>query len=93
MKSKAKKLLGGVLLRSMEMSYKSYFSQIVQLVDLGTALQKRLSAKTGKSGYIRNAEARAMLERNYIEIVKEIGRAFELMVDASYAMIRATRKT
>lgn len=77
----------------MEISWRTYYVQIVQLVDLATALQKRLSAKSGKPGYIRNAEARAMLERNYIEIVKEVGRAFELMVDASYAMIRATHKT
>lgn len=79
---------GHFIAQSLEMTSRSYYVQILELMELSKALHKRLMKKAGDDDFIASNEERAMLNRNYIEMVKEAGRAFELMLMAAQAMVK-----
>lgn len=79
---------GKFLSASLETIHRMYFLQLVQLFGISEALQKRLAAKPGEDGYLADDEARAWFNKNYIEMVKESGNGYSLMMDGAQAMVR-----
>jgi len=84
---------GHFIAQSLEVTSRSYYVQILELMELAKALHKRLMAKPGEPEYIQDDEARAMFNKNYVEMVKEAGRAFELMLTAATAMVKMIADT
>lgn len=78
---------------SLETTHRSYYLQVLELMELANGLRKRLMAKGGEDGYIVDDEARAFFNKNYIEMVKEAGRAYELMLTGAQAMIKMIADT
>lgn len=73
---------------SLEKTQRSYYVQLMELMQLAHKLLKRLSIEPGQEGYILDDEARAAFNKNYIEMVKEGGRGFELMLTGTQAMVK-----
>lgn len=73
---------------SLETTHRSYYLQVLELMELANDLRKRLIAGPGQTGYIADDEARAFFNKNYIEMVKEAGRAYELMLTGAQAMVK-----
>lgn len=82
------KTTGGFIAISLEKTSRSYYLQVMELMETAQNLRARLHAKAGEEGYIENDEARAFFNKNYIEMVKEAGRAYELMLSGAEAMVR-----
>lgn len=78
---------------SLEKTQRSYYVQLLELMQLANKLLKRLSVEPGQEGYIADDEARAAFNKNYIEMVKEGGRGFELMLTGTQAMVRMMMDT
>lgn len=79
---------GNFLAISLETTHRSYYLQLIELMGLAKDLQERLSTPAGQDGYIADAEQRAWFNKNYIEMVKEAGRGFELSLTAAQAMVK-----
>lgn len=73
---------------SLETTHRSYYLQVLELMELANQLRRKLMAKAGEEGYIGDDEARAFFNKNYIEMVKEAGRAYELMLTGAQAMVK-----
>ena len=73
---------------SLETTHRSYYLQVLELMETAYRLRERLMAKAGEVGYIADDEARACLNKNYVEMVKEAGRAYELMLKGAQAMVQ-----
>lgn len=73
---------------SLETTHRSYYLQVLELMELANELRRRLMAKAGETGYIADDETRAFFNKNYIEMVKEAGRAYELMLTGAQAMVK-----
>jgi len=70
----------------------SYYVQTLELMALARKTHKRLMASKDQEGYIADDEARAWFNRNYTDMVKEAGRAFELFLHAIQAMVQMILK-
>jgi hypothetical protein len=79
---------GHFIAQSLEMTSRSYYLQVLKMMGAADALHARLMAKDTEPGYVANDESRAMFNKNYIEFVKEAGRAFELMLTAATSMVK-----
>lgn len=81
---------GHFLAQSLEVLARSYYVQTLEMIEVASDLRAKLMAKSGEEGYVASDEARAFFNRNYAEMVKETGRAFELMLSAIQAMVKMT---
>lgn len=79
---------GQFLSISLEKTHRMYFLQLVQLMEVSDQLRERLLAKVGEQGYINDPEARAFFNKNYIDMVKEAGSGYKLMMEGAAAMVR-----
>jgi hypothetical protein len=79
---------GHFIAQSLEVLCRSYYLQILELMEVAHDLRARLMIPSGQEGHISDDEARAYFNRNYVEMVKEAGHAFELMLMAAQAMVK-----
>lgn len=79
---------GHFIAHSLEVTARSYYVQILEMMEMAHDLRAKLMIPAGQEGYISNDETRAFFNKNYIEFVKEAGRAFELMLQAAQAMVK-----
>lgn len=84
---------GGFIAISLEKLSRSYYAQVLELMELAKELRDRLMAKAGENGYVADDEARAFFNKNYIEMVKEAGRAYELFLQGAQVMVEMMIKT
>jgi len=73
---------------SLEKTHRMYFLQLVHLMEMADELRERLMIKAGEVGYIADDEIRAAYNKNYIEMVKEIGGGYKLTIEGAQAMVR-----
>jgi hypothetical protein len=73
---------------SLETTHRSYYLQVLELMEVAKGIRDRLMAPPGDTNYIADDEARAFLGKNYVEMVKEAGRAYELMLTGAQAMVK-----
>lgn len=78
---------------SLDKLSRSYYVQMMELMGLSRDLYLRLSLKEGAKGYVADDEARALFNRNYTEMVKEAGRAFEIFLRAAEALVEMMIKS
>lgn len=83
---------GHFIAQSLEVTCRSYYVQILEMMEMAHDLRSKLMAQPGETGYIASDESRAFFNKNYIEMVKEAGRAFELMLTAAQAMVEMMAK-
>lgn len=79
---------GHFLSISLEKTHRLYFLQLIGLNEVADELRTRLLAKPNEDGYITNDEARAFLNRNYAEMVKEAGNGYKIMMEGASNMVR-----
>lgn len=82
------KTSGGFIAISLEKTARSYYVQVMELMETAHQLRQRLMAKKGEEGYVADDEARAFFNKNYLEMVKEAGRAYQLMLMGAEAMVK-----
>lgn len=79
---------GHFLSISLEKTHRLYFLQVVHLHEVTDLVRHRLMAKPGEDGHIASDETRAYFTRNYVELVKEGGSAYKLMMEGASNMVR-----
>ncbi len=84
---------GGFIAISLEKTSRSYYLQVMELMETAQELRGKLMAKPGEPGHISDDEARAFFNKNYVDMVKEAGRAYELMLTGAEAMVRMMQAT
>lgn len=84
---------GSFIALSLEKTHRSYYLQLMELMEMAQDLRARLMAKAGEPGYIGDDKARAFFNKNYIEMVKEAGRGFELMLGGAQAFVKMLMDT
>ncbi len=79
---------GHFIAQSLEITARSYYVQILDLMALAKRTHIQLMLEPGSPGCISDDEARAAFNKNYLEMVKEGGRAFELMLQGATVMVK-----
>ncbi len=79
---------GHFLSISLEKTHRLYFIQLIGLNEVADELRGRLLAKSGDPGFIDNDELRSYLNRNYVEMVKEAGNGYKIMMEGATNMVR-----
>lgn len=84
---------GSFIAISLEKVSRSYYVQVMELMEMAKDLRDSLMTKGGQPGYIADDKARAYFNKNYIEMVKEAGRAYELFLTGAQVMVEMMIKT
>ena len=77
---------------ALENTHRSYYVQSMQLMELAETLHRRLVAPKGSAGAVEDEVDRACFNRNYTDMVREAGRAYELMLTGAQAMVEMMLK-
>lgn len=84
---------GEFIALALEKLSHNYYFQILKLMALADRTWDDLMLKPEDKGYIADAEARAFFNRNYTDMVKEAGRAYDLFLQGAQAMVEMMMKT
>lgn len=78
---------GHFLSISLEKTHRMYFLQLVHLMELADSVRLRLMIPKDADGYIDKDEARAFFQKNYNDMVKEVGNGYKNMLAGAEAMV------
>lgn len=79
---------GAFIAISLEKTHRSYYVQLLELMEMAEELRVKLMIPRDQPGAVVDDEARAFFNKNYIEMVREAGRGYEMMLTGATAMVK-----